>query len=157
MKEDIYKAFEAKKAPKVGEVTPVVPTPKVIETVAVQQPSQPLRRVDLSNELGRREKISTLRRTIVKEYDDFQAGHSAYNLDGRTRRYRTRRLPQQSKKRSRPRKSVKLTYMPFVIKAAVLAIKDFPIFNAQLRRYTPKKSSTKTISTSASPSTPRTA
>jgi len=129
MKEDVYKAFEASKAPKTGEVTPEVPLPKIRETVAAPAAAPQVRRVDLSNEPGRRVKISTLRKTIVKAMTISKQviPHTTLmdELDV-TELVNFR----QSQKAFAAEKGVKLTYMPFVIKAAVLALKDFPLFNA---------------------------
>jgi pyruvate dehydrogenase E2 component (dihydrolipoamide acetyltransferase) len=128
MKEDVYKAFEATKTPKTGEVTPEVPMPKIREEVQTVS-AAPIKRVDLSNEPGRRVKVSTLRKTIVKAMTISKQviPHTTLmdELDV-TDLVNFR----QSQKAFAAEKGVKLTYMPFVIKAAVLALKDFPMFNA---------------------------
>lgn len=128
MKEDVYKAFEASKAPKTGEVTPEIPLPKIREEV-VTPAAAPIKRVDLSNEPGRRVKVSTLRKTIVKAMTISKQviPHTTLmdELDV-TELVNFR----QSQKAFAADKGIKLTYMPFVIKAAVLALKDFPLFNA---------------------------
>lgn len=129
MKEDIYRTFEALKKPKVGEVTPVVPLPKVIEA-EVTPSSVPLKpRVDLSHEVGRREKISMVRKAIVKSMTLSKQIIPHTTLldeldvtDLVNFRTNNKALAQDHQ--------VKLTYMPFVIKAAVLALKDYPLFNA---------------------------
>lgn len=128
MKEDVYKAFEASKAPKTGEVTPEIPLPKIREEV-ITPAAAPIKRVDLSNEPGRRVKVSTLRKTIVKAMTISKQviPHTTLmdELDV-TELVNFR----QSQKAFAADKGIKLTYMPFVIKAAVLALKDFPLFNA---------------------------
>ena len=128
MKEDIYRAFEAKKQPTVGEVTPVMPLPKVIASEeGSQQPSRP--RVDLSHEVGRREKITTVRKAIVKSMTLSKQIIPHTTLIDELDVTDLVTFRQESKELARLH-DIKLTYMPFVIKAAVLTLKDFPLFNA---------------------------
>ncbi|MDZ4195831.1 MAG: dihydrolipoamide acetyltransferase family protein [Candidatus Izemoplasmatales bacterium] len=127
MKEDVYKAFEAKKVPVTGEVPPVAPLPKMVETSA---PSQaPIKRVDLSHEVGRREKITTIRKTIVKSMTISKQVIPHTTLMDELDVTDLVNFRQENKALAQSQQ-IKLTYMPFVIKAVVLALKDFPLFNA---------------------------
>jgi len=113
MKADIKKAAEQQE------------TPKDSQQKQAERPSMP----SMQEKSTRREKISTLRKSVVKAMDTSNTLIPATTVMdefdvSELVKFRREQKPLAEEK------GAKLTYLPLIIKAVILAMKEYPVFNA---------------------------
>ncbi len=117
MKEDIRKAAEGGQSPKASETSASAGT--------MSRPAMP----KIPEEGTRREKVSKLRASIVKAMDTSNQLIPATTIMDEFDVSELVKFRNEQKNLAKDH-DAKLTYLPLIIKAVVLALKEYPIFNA---------------------------
>jgi 2-oxoglutarate dehydrogenase E2 component (dihydrolipoamide succinyltransferase) len=126
-KPDVIEAGAPATPPRTGDGAPVTPTPERAPSAA-PQPGTPIATQDRET----REKMSTRRKRIAEHLLESQHATAHLTTFNEIDMTAVIAVRERLKERIEKEHGVKLSFMPFFVKAACLALKTYPVVNAQI-------------------------